>query len=108
MIFIDDRWIGIYVPPTPNFPKHFHDMGVRIEASLSTSVICTSRRFTSLLLRMKFWSGKTIPPFSQYPLPRRSVAFVHYGRIVIHIHHRLSISRELVKDFSGWNLIEET
>lgn len=22
---------GIYVPPTPSFPKHFHDIGVRIE-----------------------------------------------------------------------------
>ncbi|KZP15097.1 peptidase M24 [Athelia psychrophila] len=22
---------GIYVPPTPNFPSHFHDMGIRIE-----------------------------------------------------------------------------
>jgi hypothetical protein len=22
---------GIYVPPTANFPKHFHNMGIRIE-----------------------------------------------------------------------------
>ncbi|TFK22199.1 peptidase M24 [Coprinopsis marcescibilis] len=22
---------GVYVPPTPNFPKHFHNLGVRIE-----------------------------------------------------------------------------
>lgn len=22
---------GIYVPPTPNFPKHFHNIGIRIE-----------------------------------------------------------------------------
>ncbi|KIJ70629.1 hypothetical protein HYDPIDRAFT_78612 [Hydnomerulius pinastri MD-312] len=22
---------GIYVPPTPQFPKHFHNMGIRIE-----------------------------------------------------------------------------
>lgn len=25
---------GIYVPPTPNFPKHFHNIGIRIEVRL--------------------------------------------------------------------------
>lgn len=25
--------LGIYVPPTANFPKHFHNMGIRIEVS---------------------------------------------------------------------------
>lgn len=25
--------IGIYVPPTSSFPKHFHNIGIRIEAS---------------------------------------------------------------------------
>jgi intermediate cleaving peptidase 55 len=23
--------IGIYVPPSPLFPKHFHNLGIRIE-----------------------------------------------------------------------------
>ena len=23
--------IGIYVPPLPDFPKHFHNIGIRIE-----------------------------------------------------------------------------
>lgn len=28
--------LGIYVPPTANFPKHFHNIGIRIEVRTTT------------------------------------------------------------------------
>lgn len=30
----DGALIGIYVPPLPDFPRHFHNIGIRIEVCL--------------------------------------------------------------------------
>ena len=40
--------IGIYVPPLPDFPKHFHNIGIRIEVcpffpSEDTNLTCMVR-----------------------------------------------------------------
>jgi hypothetical protein len=31
------EFAGIYVPPTPNFPKFFHNLGIRIEVCSNQS-----------------------------------------------------------------------
>lgn len=31
--------IGIYVPPSPLFPREFHDIGIRIEVNVEIHVI---------------------------------------------------------------------
>ena len=56
-----DVQLGIYVPPSPLFPKEFHDIGIRIEVSIDLLLLLWSVvRSILFSTRMKFSSGKSI------------------------------------------------
>lgn len=38
-------YIGIYVPPSNNFPRHFHNMGIRIEVNSTNFYLLPFAKF---------------------------------------------------------------
>ena len=48
---------GIYVPPTSDFPTHFHNIGIRIEVRFSAFVL--SWLLTRLAGRSPGWGGSS-------------------------------------------------
>ena len=86
---------GIYVPPTAQFPKHFHDIGVRIEDE-----VVVGERHPTVLTVSAPKEVSSVARRDRAPMHRRRVSGLS---MLTCLSFRSPTSRAHVKGCSAWS-----